>query len=120
MRIMTKITVNIGNNLRKSYSKYEIMQGCLQPPDQIWWVAGRGGRKRKKKKKRNQKKKPRPKIRPTDGMPNYRQISIPPCLSKIFDEGILVDQLQNLLRHSLYSCVFKYQSLENCLAVEQF
>ncbi len=23
MRIMTKITVNMGNNLRKSYSKYE-------------------------------------------------------------------------------------------------
>ncbi len=70
---MTKITVNMGNNLRKSYSnKYErhARLFATSRPDLV--VAGQR-RKKEKKKKKKQKKKPRPKtlgIRPTDGMPN--------------------------------------------------
>ncbi len=79
MKITTKITVHMGNNLRKSYSKYEspARMFATARPD---LVAGRrGGRKKKKKKKRkkkSRKKNPRPNtlgIRPTDGMPNYKQ-----------------------------------------------
>ncbi len=58
MRIMTKITVNMGNNLRKSYSKYEspARMFATARPDLV--VGGRGGRKKEGKKA---EKKPRPK-----------------------------------------------------------
>ncbi len=58
MRIMTKITVNMGNNLRKSYSKYEspARMFATARPDLVvagWW--------RKKKKEKKSEKKARPK-----------------------------------------------------------
>ena len=64
MQIMTKITVNMGNNLRKSYSKYEshARMFATARPDLV--VGGRRRKKKKRKKKKekkNQKKKPRPK-----------------------------------------------------------
>ncbi len=74
MRIMTKITVNMGNNLRKSYYKYESRARMFATarPDLV--VTGQRRKKKKKKKeKKIRRKKPRPKalgIRPTDGMPN--------------------------------------------------
>ena len=56
---MTKIAVNIGNNLRKSYSKNEshARMFATARPDLV--VAGQRRKKKKKKKeKKNQKKKP--------------------------------------------------------------
>ncbi len=50
MRIMTKIIVNIGNNLKKSYSKYEshARMFATARPDLV--VEKSGGRKKKQKK----------------------------------------------------------------------
>ncbi len=69
MQITTKITVHMGNNLRKSYSKYEspARMFATARPDLV--VGRRGGRKKKKQKKKKQKKKTSAKnIRhPSDG-----------------------------------------------------
>ncbi len=56
MQIMRKITVNMGNNLRKSYSKYEshARMFATARPDLV--VAGRRQKKEKKKKKEEEKK----------------------------------------------------------------
>ncbi len=78
MQIMTKITVNMGNNLRKSCSKYESharMFGTARPDLVVGgpWRKKKKKKKKKKRKKKIRRKKPRPKtlgIRPTDGMPN--------------------------------------------------
>ncbi len=72
MRIMTKITVNMGNNLRKSYSKYESharMFATARPDLVVAEQRRKKKKKKKKKRKKNQKKKPSAKsIRhPSDG-----------------------------------------------------
>ncbi len=56
MRIMMKITVNMGNNLRKSYSKYESHARVFATarPD---LVVAEQRRKKMKKKKKNKKEK---------------------------------------------------------------
>ncbi len=41
MRIMSKITVNMGNNLRKSYSKYESRARIFAPAGPDLVVGGR-------------------------------------------------------------------------------
>ena len=53
---MTKITVNMGNNLRKSYSKYEsrARMFATATPDLV--VTGQRREKKKKKKKKEKKK----------------------------------------------------------------
>ncbi len=53
MRIMTKITVNMGKHLRKSYSKHEshARMFATARPDLVV-----GERRRKKKKKKEEKK----------------------------------------------------------------
>ncbi len=55
MQITTKITVHMGNNLRKSYSKYEspARMFATARPD---LVVRQAGRKKKKKKKKAEKK----------------------------------------------------------------
>ena len=57
MRIMMKITVNMGNNLRKSYSKYEshARMFATARPDLV--VAGQRRKKKKKEKKKKEKRK---------------------------------------------------------------
>ncbi len=71
MRIMTKITVNMGNNLRKSYSKYESRARMFATarPDLVVTGQRRKKKKKKRKRKKNQKKKTSAKsIRhPSDG-----------------------------------------------------
>ncbi len=69
---MTKITLNMGNNPRKSYSKYEshARMFATARPDLV--VAGRRRKKKKKKKekgkKREEKKTSAKNIRhPSDG-----------------------------------------------------
>ncbi len=76
MRIMTKITVNMGNNLRKSYSKYEspARMFATARPDLV--VGRRGGRKKKNRKKKSRKKKNlgqkhKASVRPTGCLINY-------------------------------------------------
>ena len=55
MRIMTKITVNMGNNLRNSYSKYESHPRMFATAKPGLVVAG--WRRGKKTKKKSRKKK---------------------------------------------------------------
>ena len=52
---MTKIAVNMGNNIRKSYSKHESHARMLATarPDLV--VAGQRRNKKKKKKKKNKR-----------------------------------------------------------------
>ncbi len=56
MRIMTKIIVNMGNNLRKSYSKYESHARMFATARSDLVVAGWGRKKKKKKEKKKEKK----------------------------------------------------------------
>ena len=55
MRITTKITVHMGNNLRKSYSKYEspARMFATARPDLVVRQARRKKKKNRKKKAKN-------------------------------------------------------------------